>query len=217
MNHPLPTIILTALLALVIGGCSASAPARAPAAPRTDRSSAAALGNSSRFLEENPDAKVEVVEFFDFQCPPCALTAPALERLADEFGADLTIAVRHFPLSMHANAMSAALASEAAAEQGQFPTMYSEIFRRQNEWAELDQDAATQYFRSVADDLALDVGWWDESITAPASFNAIDRDRALGLRLGIEGTPSIFVNGRAIAFSSYEELRSVVAQELARR
>ncbi|MFC1649464.1 DsbA family protein [Patescibacteria group bacterium] len=86
----------------------------------------------------SPEAKVILVEYSDFQCPACGAYAAVLSRLSEEIPEDLLIIYRHFPLSnIHTNARAAAIASEAAAQQGKFWEYHDLLFTNQPEWSKL--------------------------------------------------------------------------------
>src|SRR6185436_7214519 len=79
----------------------------------------------------NPNAKVTLVEFTDFQCPNCAIQQPILERLISEYGSRVRFVVRDFPLTQHENAVKAAEAAECAREQGKYWEYVALLFNNQ--------------------------------------------------------------------------------------
>jgi len=155
----------------------------------------------------NPQAKVSIVEFTDFQCPSCAQTQPIIERLANEYGDRVRLVVRDFPLSQHENAHKAAEAAEAAREQGKYWEYVSLLFRNQSA---LQVDKMKEY----ASQLGLDRAKFDAALDSGRFVEQVRRDMLDGARLGVEGTPTIFVNGRRISDRSYEGIKAVIEAAL---
>ena len=140
------------------------------------------------------EAPVTVVEFADFQCPACALATPILNQLIIDHPDQVRLVYRHLPLtSIHANAFSSAQAAEAAGAQGQFWEMHDLLYANQKEWEKVT-DAQTT-FADYAVSLGLDRDQFQKDFT---KSEFIDRIR-LGLgdsqTLGLQSTPTIFVNG----------------------
>jgi protein-disulfide isomerase len=155
----------------------------------------------------NLDASVTIVEFTDFQCPSCAQQHPILERLVSEFGSRVRLVVRDFPLSQHANAPKAAEAAEAAREQGKYWEYITVLFRNQSA---LQVDKLKQY----ASDLGLDHARFDASLDSGKFAEKVQRDVLEGDKLGVNGTPTLFVNGKRVSDKSYEGLRTTIEAAL---
>jgi hypothetical protein len=103
------------------------------------------------------DAKVTIVEFGDYQCPACAQADPTMERIIDEYAktGKIRFVFRHFPLSIHANAMPAAEAAEAAGSQGKYFEMHAKIYAGQPEWEE--EEKALSGSLALPWDLTIDL------------------------------------------------------------
>jgi len=155
----------------------------------------------------NPTAAVIVVQFTDFQCPSCAQHHPILERLLSEYGDRVRFVVRDFPLSQHPNAMKAAEAAEAAREQGKYWEYTDLLYRNQSA---LQIDKLKQY----ASSLGLDRAKFDAALDSGKYSDKVQRDVAEGDRLGVDATPTFFVNGRLVSDSSYAGLKSRIDAEL---
>ena len=155
----------------------------------------------------NPKAAVTVVQFTDFQCPSCAQHHPIVERLLNEYGDSVRLVVRDFPLSQHANAMKAAEAAEAAREQGKYWEYTDLLYRNQSA---LQIDKLKQY----ASNLGLDRVRFDAALDSGKYSDKVQRDVAEGDRLGVDSTPTFFVNGRLVTDSSYAGLKSRIEAEL---
>jgi protein-disulfide isomerase len=134
------------------------------------------------------DAPVTVVEYGDYECPYCAAAAPVLKQLVDESGGRVRLVFRNFPVAdRHPYALTAALAAEAAGAQGAFWPMHDLLFTKQDRLA----DGA---LRAYADSLGLD-GDRVVGEAAQAFGDRVEADFAEGLAAGVEGTPTLFVDG----------------------
>lgn len=149
------------------------------------------LGESIRHAIGNPEAPVKIVEFSDFQCPACATAAPITRNVVNANQDKVYFVFRHFPLSSHKNAKKAAQAAEAASNQEKFWEMHDMIFENQNEWS--NSSDAKGIFTEYAKKIGLDIDKFKqdfESVKDP-----IEQDFADGNRVGIDSTPTFFING----------------------
>lgn len=158
-------------------------------------------------VKGNAKALVTIVEFTDFECPSCARQHPVLERIVSEFGDRVRLVVRDFPLSQHANARKAAEAAEAAREQGKYWEYASVLFRNQSA---LGVDKLRQY----ATEVGLDRARFDASLESGKFSDKVQRDVIDGRKLGINGTPTLYINGRRLSDNSYETLKSAIEAAL---
>ncbi|MFN4001675.1 DsbA family protein [Microcella sp.] len=200
---------IAAIVAVLV--TTLNTPAADDALPEPDPSaSAEVLRADSHALTSPADPEVTVVEFLDFQCPACAVAASAVAELKAEYGDRVAIVVRNFPLtSIHPHAVDAALAFEAAAAQGATVEMYEALFATQQQWSPATGSQAAT-FRQLADDLGLDLAEYDRVVADPATLERIARDRDDAVGLGLQGTPSFFVDGEPAAIASFDELRALV-------
>jgi predicted DsbA family dithiol-disulfide isomerase len=153
-----------------------------------------------------PMAKVTIVEFSDFQCPHCGAAHPELVRLLREFDGRVRMVYKYFPLSGHPRALPAARAAEAARLQGKFWEMHDVLFERQRELEDSD-------IRSYATQLGLDMKRFDRDWNSDAVGARVNADRELGLHLGIEATPTIYVDGRKL-LEAPRNLSAYIKEEL---
>jgi protein-disulfide isomerase len=153
------------------------------------------------------NALVTIVEFTDFQCPSCAQQFPILDQIVSEFGDRVRLVVRDFPLSQHANARKAAEAAEAAREQGKYWEYAGVLFRNQSA---LGIDKLRQY----ASELGLDRARFDASLNSGKFAEKVQRDVVDGRKLGINGTPTFYINGKRVSDNSYESLKSAIESAL---
>ncbi len=178
--------LLVAVL-LVAGAYGGGSPTGSPG---SSGSSLAPAG--SPHLGNGP---VEVVEFADFQCPGCAAVAPILTGIAS--ADEITLVSRYFPLdSIHANANASARAAAAADQQGSFWQMSAALYARQDAWKDLSATDADAFFMALAGDLGLDVAAWQSAYASDEVAAVVDADRQAATGLGLNGTPTIYINGR---------------------
>jgi protein-disulfide isomerase len=137
------------------------------------------------------NAPVTVVVFADFTCPHCRAEAPELRKAVDQFRGRAKLVYKYFPLTGpgHERGRPAAIAAEAAHEQGKFWEMHDQIFANPNGLSDAD-------FVTYAERIGLDVAKFKASYEARKGEARIDGDRKQGEELEIRGTPAVFVNGR---------------------
>ena len=169
----------------------------------------AMVRDDSHRLSVAESGDVTLVEFLDFECEACGAAYPFVEELRREYGDRVTFVARYFPLPGHPNSEVAAVAVEAAAQQGAFEVMYQRMFETQETWSH-QQDSQAHVFRQFADDLDLDLDAYDAAVADPATLERVLRDKADGVALGVEGTPTFFLNGEQLQVSSTEEFRAAI-------
>lgn len=138
-------------------------------------------------------APVKIIEFSDFQCPACATVPAVLEEVTKNNPDKVQWIVRNFPLNQHAHSREAAQAAEAAANQNQFWGMYNLLFENQQKWENAD-DVYTIYL-SYAKQLKLDEGKFQQDYGSESVKKLIQSDYDYGISLGLDSTPTFFVNG----------------------
>lgn len=181
-----------------IGGMSAPAggpqlaaqPSPAPAAPAPTAPPPAPSAKdvkpvdpSRDHIRGNPDAKISVIEYSDFECPFCARHHPTMQKILDKYGDDVNWVYRHFPLSFHPNAQKAAEASECAAELGgneAFWKLADIIFERGADNAKLV---------GYAKEIGLDEAEFTSCLTSGKYAQYVQSDMAAGSAAGVNGTP----------------------------
>lgn len=157
----------------------------------------------SPHIKGNESAAVTLVEYSDFQCPACKQFVPHVDELVDSYGDQLSFEYRHFPLSqIHANALPAAIAAEAAGQQGAFFPMHDMLFERQSEWAE--SVAPNRHFREYARELGLDVELFERHLNSRIIRDAVEAEAAEALAAGYRGTPTFILNGERMQFDTFE-------------
>ena len=158
------------------------------------------------------DAPVTLVEFSDFECPFCARFFPTLKQLKENYGDQLRVVYRQFPLSnLHPNAIKAAQASLCAHEQGEFWGMHDLLFEEQDR---LDDEA----LKERADKLEMDRQAFDLCLGLSHHTETIRRDMTEGRAAGVNGTPALFVNGMSVpgGAAGYDVVAKMIDAELER-
>lgn len=138
------------------------------------------------------DAKVTVVEFADFQCPACRAAQPTLQVLIDKYQDEVRFVFKHFPLPSHSNAIDAALAAEAAGEQGKFWEYGTLLYDNQDKWSYLSNPESE--FEKYAKELALDIEKFSNTYKNQSFIANISKDKSDGIDLNVEATPTFFIN-----------------------
>ena len=169
--------------------------------------------DNSRRLNTVPDSEVTLVEFLDFECEACRAAFPMVEQLRAQYGDRVNFVVRYFPIQSHFNAERAARAVEAAAQQGKFESMYKKMYETQSQWGE-QRVPADATFRGFATEMGLDMAEFDAAYDDPATLDRVNVDVADGKALGVQGTPTFFLDGSEVSFQSYEDLSAAVEQAL---
>lgn len=158
-------------------------------------------------------AKVKLVEFSDFQCPACAAAEPVIRNIRRSYP-EVQFIYRHFPLPQHPFGRVASVYAEAVGEQGKFWEMHEKLFETQSEWSALSEQEAAEFFLKIAKDLGLDENKIKEQANAATIQARIDSDLAEGRKLGVNSTPTFFLNGRKVNLQKFEDLSTAVANEL---
>lgn len=201
-------VIVTAALTL---GPESNDPADA-AEPGT--SAGRLIRDDSHRLGAPGTGKVVLVEFLDFECESCRAAYPVVEDLRTKYAGKVDFVVRYFPIPSHANARNAAVAVEAASQQGKFEAMYKRMYDTQTNWGE-QQDSKADVFRGFAAEMGLDMAAYDKAIADKKTAERVERDRTDGLALGVNGTPTFFLNGKQLEPASVEDFHAQIDAALA--
>ena len=152
----------------------------------------------------NPDAKISIIEFSDFQCPFCARfhiqTLPSiLEEYIDE--GKVKLVFRDFPIqSIHPNAFPASVAAECANEQGKFREMHDKLFDNQNQWSRQQTADAVLMFNQYAEEIKLDQEIFESCLSNGKYIDEIKKDLEDGRDYGVSGTPGFFIGNDKIGY-----------------
>jgi len=156
----------------------------------------------------NPKADVVLIEYSDFECPFCSRHIPTMEQIVDEYGDQIALVFRHFPLSFHQEALPAAVASECAAEQDKFWEFHDELFANNTRLGD-------NLYEEIAEDLGMDVSDFTDCLDDNNYETQIKAEMAAGAAAGVSGTPGTFVNGELVKGAvPYDSFKSIVEQAL---
>lgn len=151
-------------------------------------------------MQGDKNAPIELVEFGDYQCPHCGRAYPIIKAIQQKLGSKLKFVFRNFPLAeAHPNATNAAIATEAAAEQGKFWEMHDLLFEHQNN---LRDSMLLKY----AGQIGLDIARFESDFDRQDIQDKVADDFESGVRSGVNGTPTFFVNGKKYNDSWEEEI-----------
>lgn len=153
------------------------------------------------------DAPVSIVVFSDFQCPYCARLAPVLEQAFKKYAGKVKIVFKNFPIRGHAYAVKAAQAALAADSQGKFWEFHDLLFKNYNH---LNDDKIEE----IRSQLGLDAEAFKHRMNAPEVLAQINTDASVGRKVGVHGTPTIFINGRLLKDKSLKGFNVAVDKAL---
>ncbi len=162
----------------------------------------------------NPEkAKVIIYEYSDFECPACKAFYPIVKNLKEKYGDEIAVVYRHFPLiEIHPKALYASQAAESAGKQGKFWEMHDLLFSRQDEWK--NSQNFKELFMKYAQELNLDLKKFEEDYESQEVKNKILEERKEALSLGLNSTPSFFVNNRLVNLTSFDSLEKEIEKEI---
>lgn len=140
----------------------------------------------------SPSATVTMVEFGDFECPACGAYHTVVKQLMEKYAGSVTLVFRNYPLSAHQNAMISAMAAESAGKQGKFWQMHDKLYESQAEWG--TSANARDLLIGYAKDMKLDMQQFTSDLDNADLKKRIDNDVTDGNILGINATPTFFIN-----------------------
>ena len=193
-------------------------PKRKPADPNYVHN----IPQGDSYFKGNPNAKVTITEFFDFQWPYCARSVSLIDEVLAKYPNDVKVVFKSFPLSSHKQAFKASKYAIAAGRQGKFNEMFDIIFK-DNTWKQLRNNEDLP--RELAAELGLDLAQLDKDMNDPAIDaqiqkeyeelkslgNSYETDQYAGVRLAV---PKFFINGREPAGRSLDDWSKVIEEEL---
>lgn len=152
--------------------------------------------------------KVTLVEYGDYQCPPCAGIYPVVKSISEQYKDQLQFVFRNFPIAdTHPNAKAAAGSVEAAGLQGRFWEMHNKIYETQTDWSDLSITERSKFFENLASELKLDIKKFNADLKGTTNSTSItmkiNYDSALGKKALVDATPTFYLNGKKLASSAY--------------
>lgn len=161
-------------------------------------------------IKGNASAPVTLVEFVDYECGHCKRAQSMLKTILEEYARDVRVAFKHYPLGQHTNARLAAQGAVAAQKQGKFWAYSDKVWDN----AEFLTPATLE---KIAKDVGLDAAKWRQDLESADVKARVDADRSEGAALGIQSTPTIYVNGKLYSDArDVESLRDWINEELGR-
>jgi protein-disulfide isomerase len=158
------------------------------------------------------DASVTLVEFLDPECESCRAFFPTVKRILKEYDGKVHFVVRYMPF--HSSSLAAIAATEAAGLQGKYWAMQELLFDMTDEWGH-QPSPRKDLFNKYAASLGLDVAKFAQDLDDPRWVQKAQRDMTDGKLLGVNGTPTLFVNGDRVSKLTYQDLKLSINQYLA--
>ncbi len=155
-------------------------------------------------------ASVTIAVFDDYQCPYCAKLEPQLKQLLERYPQDVKLVIKQFPLRSHPQAMRAAKAALAAHRQGKFWEMHEKLFQKQNELNEAK-------INEIAQSIGLDMSRFEKDMTDKDIERMIQQDLQNGFQIRVQGTPTVFVNGKLVRRPDFRSILELVESELKKK
>lgn len=166
----------------------------------------------------NVDSKVTLIEYGDFQCPPCGSAHPVIKNIIELYKDQIKFVFRNFPITgLHPNAMAASGAAEAAGIQGKYWEMHDKIYESQSSWSNLTGNGRTDFFTNYAKELGLDINKFNDDIASQSVTDKINYDYNVGKKANVTGTPMFYLNGSKIdaeTLSNNDKLKEAINAEL---
>jgi protein-disulfide isomerase len=181
-----------------------------PRRPSIDPNKVHNIPTGASPIKGNKNAPVTIVEFSDFQCPYCSRLQPTLRQVLDAYPQEVRLVYKHFPLAFHKQARNAAKASMAAGEQGKFWGMHDIIFENYNTLTE-------EKFSEFAKQLGLDMEKFKTDYTSTKYDKQIQDEFNMGQRIGVRGTPTLFLNGKMMTRRSFNDFKQAIDEALKKK
>ncbi|HEV7699612.1 MAG TPA: thioredoxin domain-containing protein [Pyrinomonadaceae bacterium] len=163
-------------------------------------------------------ASVTLEEFADFQCPQCAAKHPVMNEIKSMYGSRIHFIFRDYPLDIpaHDKSYEAAVAADAAGMQNKFWEMQNLLFTNQKAWT--SDPNYKQVWKEYGTRIGLDVDKWENDMLGIASKARVDADKKRGQAIGVNSTPTLYINNVAIPFEqmTVEGLKQAIDAELAK-
>ncbi len=156
------------------------------------------------------NAPVTIAIFDDYQCPYCARLEPLFRELMNKYPDDVKVVIKNFPLSMHPYARKAAQAALAADRQGKYSEFHEKLFENYKDLNDAKVEA-------IATELGLDMAKFKADRDLPEIDALIARDMEDGNRIGVKGTPTMYINGKQMKIRNPDELFQKIDAEIKRK
>jgi protein-disulfide isomerase len=172
--------------------------------------SAAQTGDIADHVFGKKDSKVVFIEYGDFQCPGCGSAYPTVKTVTEKYKGQVAFIFRNFPLtSIHPNAKAAAAAAEAAGLQNRYWEMHDVLYANQSSWENLSTSERIDFFAGYAKNLGLDTDKFKKDMGSTKVNQKINYDIALGKKIGVNATPSLYLDGKAVAQDTWSDVKKL--------
>jgi protein-disulfide isomerase len=175
-------------------------------------------GNIGDHVFGKADSKVTLIEYGDYQCPPCGSMYPIVKSTTEEYKEHLRYIFRNFPIpELHPNARAAAASAEAVGLQGKYWEMHNRLYETQSDWSDLSINERGAFFENLAKELGIDINKYKSDLAKSDLTKKIDYDISLGRESGVDATPTFFLNGKkldASAYSSEDKFKQTIKDAL---
>lgn len=155
------------------------------------------------------EAEINIIKYSDYQCPACKYYVTIEKQLEEEYGDDISITTKHFPLNMHEHAQVASRAVEAARQQGKYQEMHDMIFTGQEQWARGNAEAM---FIGYAKSLDLDMEQFRNDLNSADMQRIVMADKRAGLEQNVNSTPTFFINGQKLEQNprTFQQFKAII-------
>ena len=215
MRRFVPFIIVALVGFITIGAGTMLYRAKRPVASTISEEKSIGKENQEPTHVRGPaQAPVTLEEFGDFQCPPCGMISGPLLEIEKDYGLKLRVIFRNFPFPNHQHALEAAYAAEAADLQGRYWEMHDLLYKEQANWSNAPD--VKQLFVSYAKILGLEMDRFETDMAGPTAKARVTADQERGKSLGVNATPSIFINNQGLPPKSLNPtaLRAAIEEAL---
>lgn len=154
---------------------------------------------NSEAVKGSENALLALVEYGDYQCPACGDMYGTVEEIISQYNGEIKLIYRHYPLSFHQFAFKASVAAECAGEQGKFWEMHDKLYKNRNKLGDKD-------LKKYAEEIGLDVGRFEKCFDNNGYAKKINKQKELGDKDNIQGTPTFFLNGKRLKNAENEKL-----------
>jgi len=170
------------------------------------------MGSVSQLMAQDDSTEeptLTITEYSDYQCPACAYFHPMVKKLEKEYGDQIELNLKFFPLNNHQFAALAARAAQSAKNQGKFREMHNLIFQNQKRWSQSSNPAPI--FESYAKKIGLDMEAFRNDINSSETQKAVMKEKQEGVNKGVNSTPTFFIDGQKIdplprTYSQFEQI-----------
>lgn len=165
---------------------------------KADAPSSKGSSGITHHVKGDDKAHVTLVEYGDYECPVCGLYFPIVEQVNQKYDGQIQFQFVNFPLvQIHQNAFAGARAAEAADLQGKFWEMHDALYKNQDQWA--NANSPISYFQLYAEQIGINVNQFKTDFASSKVNDRINADLAQANKLGLNGTPTFFLDGKQLA------------------